>query len=186
MPFTGKVTTLPFTHASQPDKPAYASSSAFKAALDSTPQALQAEANGIIDQLNSTTAGSSGSENLGSASISGVAGNTVYAQLADIVTKALAASTASGTSTTPITGVTGSNVQAMLSSLQSNIVATILGQIPDGTITTAKIADNSITTAKLADGAVTNAKLEATVQTTLFNASVASEVYAYKNIGGAL
>jgi hypothetical protein len=168
MPFTGKVTSLPFTHASQPDKPTFPSSSAFKAALDSTPQALQEEANGIIDQLNETAAGNSGSENVGSASISGVTGNTVYAQLSDINTKAVTASQASGTSTTPITGVTGSNVQTMLESLQNNITSNIVttAKIADSAVTNAKVADNAVTTTKLVDSNVTTSKISDNAITT--------------------
>lgn len=84
--FTGKVTTLPFYHTSEPDKPNanFGSSAAFKTALDSSTIAIQGEANSLIDQLNSTTPGSSGSESMGSAAISGVAGATPFAQMTDL------------------------------------------------------------------------------------------------------
>jgi hypothetical protein len=89
MPYTGKVTTLPFYHASQVDlpTPTFGTSAALKTAMDSATIAIQNEINGLIDQLNSAIALQSGAESLGSAPISGVAGglpSTAYAQLVDL------------------------------------------------------------------------------------------------------
>jgi len=45
----------------------------------------------LLAELAKTTAGSSASENLGSATIAGITGNTVYAQIADMLAVAQAA-----------------------------------------------------------------------------------------------
>lgn len=151
MAITGKVLTFTFTHAAQSDlpTPTYASSAAFKAAIDTQATQLQTAINSVIDQLNSIVALSSGAENIGSAPITGVTGATVYAQIADI---------------------------------KSQLTGLVLGLIPDGTITAAKLALLAVGTAQLADGAVTYVKHDTLTQTDL-NGGL---VYAYKNIPGGL
>lgn len=78
-----KVTSFTFLHQNQPDRPntVFPSTAAFKAALDSQAQQLQTGLNGAIDGLVSTAAGDSGAHSIGSASVPGLTGNTVYAQL---------------------------------------------------------------------------------------------------------
>lgn len=107
----------------------------------------------LTSTLKAVTAGSSGSEFIGSAAISGVSGATVYAQLVSlkslidaVFTKAQIQSTTPGSSgaeivgSAPISGVAGTNVYAQLVDLKNQINQMILGQIPDGTITKAKLA----------------------------------------------
>lgn len=55
-----------------------------KAYFDSSPEELRVALNDLVNALQSTTAGDSGAENIGSAPITGVSGATVYAQLEDI------------------------------------------------------------------------------------------------------
>lgn len=66
----------------------------------------------------------------------------------------------------PITGVTGSTVYAQITDLKSQLTNIILGQIPDGTITEAKLAFNIATQAEM-DAAI-----------------IGSTMYTYKNMGG--
>lgn len=57
----------------------------FKAKFDEGPIILQEFINDLVDILTNTATGTSGSENIGSAPISGLVGNTVYEQLAQLV-----------------------------------------------------------------------------------------------------
>jgi hypothetical protein len=80
-----KVTALTFQHKLMPDRPNTLFSSAqLKAAFDSQAEQLQAGLNGLIDDLLSALDGDSGADNIGSATILGVSGNTVRAQLIDL------------------------------------------------------------------------------------------------------
>jgi hypothetical protein len=118
MGFIGKVINFTFLHAGQSDKPtpSFASSAAFKTAIDSQAIQLQTALNGLIDALNSTTPGNSASENLGAAAITGVAGATLYAQIVD---------------------------------LKAQINSAVTGQIPDGTVTPAKLSFDPATQIEL-------------------------------------
>lgn len=88
----------------------------------------------------------------------------VYSKL-ESLSKAQLQSTNSGSSgasligTSPITGVTGSNVQAMLESLKSLINQTVLGQIPDGSITEQKLAFDPATQVELDEHKAEDASL---------------------------
>ena len=53
------------------------------------------------------------------------------------------------------------NLQEALEALKEAVDAAALGDIPDSSLTDAKLADAAVTTAKLADGAVSTAKLAA-------------------------
>lgn len=111
----------------------------------------------IVSTLNSMTAGSSGADNLASATVIGVTGNTVRAQITDLMAK----------------------IQA----LQDGVVpsGTITSaMIADLAIITAKLNDLAVTTPKIADNAVTFAKLSLERQV----ASIGGQVYVYKNMGG--
>jgi hypothetical protein len=123
MSFIGKILSFTFNHAAQADSPAptFASTAAFKTALDSQAVQLQTSINNLIDALNNATLSSSGSENLGSAPITGVAGATAYAQLVD---------------------------------LKAQLNASVLGTIPNGSLTDIKL-DNGATSVK----AVANAAI---------------------------
>jgi hypothetical protein len=74
-----------FTHAAQVDAlyTVY-NSTQIKAFFDSQATELKTNHNGVITVLGQTTAGDSGAENIGSATIVGVTGSTVYAQMANI------------------------------------------------------------------------------------------------------
>lgn len=84
-----KIPTLPFYHADQPDQPnrRFSSTLAFKQALDSSTISLQNAHNALIDDLLNTTPSASGSEQIGSAPITGVEGSTVYEQIASLETQ---------------------------------------------------------------------------------------------------
>lgn len=79
------VPILPFLHSSMPDRPntVFASTAAFKAALDSSTQALQAAINALVADLQASGAGVSAAEFIGSAPIAGLSGSTVYNQITD-------------------------------------------------------------------------------------------------------
>lgn len=105
------------------------SEAAIREQLQGIPDQLRDYINILLARLHSQTLGSSGSEEIASATISGVTGNTVYQQLANIYLQI------------------------------GNIV---LGQIPNGSLTTEKI----------------DLKFKSDIS--------GSKIYNYKNIGGAL
>lgn len=61
---------------------------------------------------------------------------------------------------TPTAEVDSSDVQNAIENVQSQIASALLGQLPDGSVTSSKIADGSVDTGKIADGAITSAKLD--------------------------
>lgn len=80
-----KVLAFTFEHKNQPDRPnTLYTTQQFKILLDTQAEQLQAGLNGLIDNILSALTGDSGAHNVGSATITGVAGNTVYAQLTDL------------------------------------------------------------------------------------------------------
>lgn len=83
---SNKITSFTFLHQNQPDRPntVFASSAAFKAAIDTQAQQSQTAINGTIDNLVSVTPGNSGSENIGAAPVAGVTGATVSAQITSL------------------------------------------------------------------------------------------------------
>lgn len=61
---------------------------------------------------------------------------------------------------TPVQGkISAESVQAAVEEVQTQIAGAVLGQIPDGTITTAKLADDAVSSQKMADSAVTGEKI---------------------------
>ena len=66
-------------------------STQLKAVFDQAPNDIKIYINNLVDILNSTVKGFSGSENIGSPTIQGITGNTVYEQIANILTVAQAA-----------------------------------------------------------------------------------------------
>lgn len=56
--------------------------------------------------------------------------------------------------------IDSSDVQNAIENVQSQIASALLGQLPDGSVTSSKIADGSVGTGKIADGAITSAKLD--------------------------
>lgn len=131
-----KITAFEKTVGQLADRPSLGSTALLKAQFDSSPEELRVALNGLVDDLTAVLAGASGSEQIGSAPIAGVAGgvaSNIYAQIADIKAQ--------------LTGI-------------------VTGQIPDG----------SVTEAKLAFAIATQAELDA--------ASIGSKQYAYRNLGG--
>lgn len=99
--------------------------------------------------LKSTVDGASGADFVNSTSINGVTGTTVQSQLKSLKTLIDGVFTKNdlqGTSgagkigTSPISGVSGITVQDMLASLKASINQTVLGQIPDGSISEQKLS----------------------------------------------
>ena len=68
---------------------------------------------------------------------------------------------ADNVSATAISGLSGGTVQALLEALKTALDNTVLGQIPDNTLTTAKYQNGSVTAAKCAADVATQAELDA-------------------------
>jgi hypothetical protein len=110
-----------------------------KALFDAPPEEVRVALNTLIAILNSTTSGSSGSENIGSATIAGLSGNTVHAQLTDMLAVAQAAQAGAI--------LPGTVTDAMLSNTAGQIKDTIMFQTAEGTATAI-----TLTLATLTDG----------------------------------
>ena len=119
------------------------------------------------------------------------AGNDVKEYINGELLPALEATTAAGNiGIAAITGLVANTVQEALQALFTALQDVTLGDIPDGSIGTAKMADDAITEDKLHDGAVTKKKLAngavnaekigtgAVGNTKLGNSSVTSEKIA--------
>lgn len=115
--FTGKGAS------SLPDRPKDAGldGTAVKERLDQIGKLLIAlgKHNSLIDRLLGTTAGESGADNIGSASISGVTGTTVWAQISDLKTQLAA---------------------AIIGTFSGGSISTSM--LADGAVTKAKLAEN--------------------------------------------
>lgn len=158
MPLT-KMGAFSFDHSNQQDD-LYKVMSALeiKQAFDSRGNELKTALNNLIDALNATTSGDSGAKNIGATSIAGLTGNDVQtllealktlvdtkANLIDVYSKTDLQSVADGNSGADKIGVTPistspSNLQGLLEWLKQQIDSTILGQIPDGSITPSKLS----------------------------------------------
>ncbi|HMK57740.1 MAG TPA: hypothetical protein VK462_01665 [Nitrososphaeraceae archaeon] len=162
MTITGdKVITLPFYHANQPDRPntVFPSTDAFQAAMDSATIAVQNAHNALCDDLLSIIAGVSGSEQIGSATIAGVIGNTIYAQMTDLK----------------------SQIQAIIGgAIPPGSVSNAM--IQDNAVTLSKMADNSVGTAEIIDNSVTINELDISGKVS----QVSGSTYAYRNISGSI
>ena len=111
-----KITAFQKLVASLADHPSLGSTALLKQWFDSSTEEVRVALNGVIDDLIATTPGSSGADQIGSATITGVTGNTVYAQLVD---------------------------------LKVQLNQSVLGQIPDGTVTPAKLSFDPATQVEL-------------------------------------
>lgn len=78
-----KITALTDLIATLADRPVMTSTQ-LKQYFDSQPNQIKAAFNTLIDALMSSTTGDSGAHSIGSATISGVSGATVWAQLTDL------------------------------------------------------------------------------------------------------
>lgn len=88
-----------------PDRPSpQISASDIKKQMDAAPEELRASLNGMIDDLVSAVAGSSGADQVGSATITGVAGSTVYTQLVALKALLDGAANQNAFSTVAVTG----------------------------------------------------------------------------------
>ena len=116
------------------------------AMLDLPPEEVRTALNVLIGILNSVTDGASGADNVGSTAPAGLTGTTVQALINSIKTyvdanPTYALSTGAGlVGATAPTGLTGSTVQALINALKTAIDNTVLGQIPDGSLTNIKLA----------------------------------------------
>jgi hypothetical protein len=127
----------------------------------------------VITRLRSNTAGTSGSEFIGSPTIGGVSGNTVSSQLISLKALLDAASTAYNTHRTlavldhPDASVTTAKIRDQNVTTSKIADANVTTQkVADANITTAKIADQNVTTGKIADAGVTEAKIASGAVTT--------------------
>lgn len=101
------------------DKPNSTMSAAeVKAQFDAAPDELRLAFNQLIDDLQSVVDGDSGADNIGASAITGLTGTTVQSLLESLK------------------GLDDTNRAYLLSQIQN----TVLGQIPDGTITLEKLA----------------------------------------------
>ena len=144
-----------------PDSPG--SSAAFRAQFQTLYDQMMAALNALATELEDTTTGSSGSENIGSAAISGVevsegvSAVTVRQQLVAI--KAIADAAVSGSLTPGVinnANLFGSGVVPQ-SAMADNSVDS--AQYVDGSIDPEHLAPNAVTADAIASGAVTAAKL---------------------------
>jgi hypothetical protein len=144
--------------------------------FDSRAEEMRVFTNSMNGALKATTGGDSGADNIGSATISDVSGNTVWDQMSDlktqIDTKAATADTYTTTQIaaqgfaalagfTPYLTITSVELQSALEELKDELDGLVVGEVPDLSITTAKLANSAVTTIKIDDGAVTDDKIEA-------------------------
>lgn len=113
-----KITAFLKKVADLPDRPSPIYSAAdIKAQFDSSPEELRIALNGIIDDLASTAAGASGADQIGSASITGVAGTTLYAQLSAIKALVDGAANQNAFSTVAVAGQSSLTAEAVSDTL---------------------------------------------------------------------
>lgn len=90
----------------------------------------------LLSELQSTTTGSSGADNIGSSPISGVEGNTVHAQIVSLLSQVL-------TLTNTMAYTPTSSYHPSTKKYVDDVVAgVILGQISDGSLTDAKLSND--------------------------------------------
>lgn len=141
------------------------SEAAIRDVIQKVPDQLRDYINGtLLATLHSTTLGSSGSEEVASPTIAGLTGNTVYAQIANMLAVAQAAQ--AGT--------------ILPGTVTDDKLSNTAGQIKD-TVTT-HFAD-SVKHITAAERTAWNAKVDLG---TVNSKSVGSTLYAYNNLGGAL
>lgn len=155
-----KLNGFTFNHSDQQDRLYDAMSSAeVKQRFDSRAEELRAKFNALIDKLQSIVDGDSGADNVKATSIEGLTGDNVQTLLEslktlvdkksnslDVFSKIELQSVTDGNSgadkvrATPI-DTSPDNIQGILEWLKSQIDSTVLGQIPDGSITDAKLSN---------------------------------------------
>lgn len=101
-----------------------------KAQFDAAPNELRVALNSVIDVLIGVVAGDSGAENIGSALIQGLTGDTVFEQL------------------TSLKSIIDNNA----TTAHNEVVGVTLGQIPDGSLTPDKF--NNVTQSELAGATI--------------------------------
>ncbi len=143
------------------DKPNSTMSAAeVKAQFDAAPDKVRVYLNQLIDDLQSTLDTDSGADNIGATGIAGLTGTTVQTLLEalkalvdtksnslDVFTKTVLQSAIDGASGADEIGVTPiatspNRLQGMLEWLKLQIDSTVLGQIPDGSITDVKLSND--------------------------------------------
>lgn len=82
-----------FNHSDQVDRPAYTAAE-IKAKFDSRANELKATLNGLIDDLQATTDGASGADNIGATTVGSLSGTTVQAILEELNTAIAATASA--------------------------------------------------------------------------------------------
>lgn len=115
-----------------------------KERFDENPEKVREFINTLIDALNSTTDGTSGADNLGSATIAGLTGTTVRTQLIEIKKeldgKAGTTDFLAKDNTDPFTP-TGEYNPATKDYVDTTVAGVVMGKIPDDSLTEAKMAD---------------------------------------------
>jgi hypothetical protein len=133
--------------------------------------------NGLIDQLELTTPGSSGAENIGSATVSGLAGNTIWAQISALWTAVqnIVIGTLPDNSVTNDKIATASKIGLLAdltTSVKTNIVAAINSislVLGDGTVTWPKLAPDMQNRELMQDKAITELLMLADIDSKVFS-----------------
>lgn len=133
--------------------------------------------NGLIDQLELTTPGSSGAENIGSAQVSGLAGNTIWAQISALwtVVQNIVIGTLPDNSVTNDKIATASKIGLLAdltTSVKTNIVAAINSislVLGDGTVTWPKLAPDMQNRELMQDKAITELLMLADIDSKVFS-----------------
>lgn len=111
----------------------------------------------LLPELESTANGNSGAGNIGSATITGVTGNTIWAQLSNIASQLLNnyLSKTNSVAYTP----TQPYHPATKKYSDDGIAGAVIGQLPLGSVTAPYIATDAVETDKIKDDAVTQDKI---------------------------
>lgn len=84
---------------------------------------------------------------------------SLFDECADFVNTLSDAVKASNIPFTPTPAVDSSTVQNAIENVQAQIAGVVIGSLPDGAVTEAKLAEGAVTEEKLADGAIASGKL---------------------------
>ncbi len=160
-----------------------------KAQFDAAPNELRLAFNQLIDDLGSVVDGDSGADNVAVTAIAGLAGVSVQSVLealkvlvdsksssTDVFTKTVLQSVVDNTSGADLIGATPiatspATVQGILEWLKLQIDSTVLGQIPDGSVTPVKLSFDPATQVELDEHKADDTKHKTTAEQTFLSAT---------------